>query len=65
MPTVTQKAMKPQVVPRLTAEEIVGLLLSLPDDKRMFITSDPKLGQRRVISVRRNASGNFEYDYEQ
>lgn len=48
----------------LTPEEIRNALLSLPDNERMFIITDPKLGQHRIISLRRNSSGNIEYDFE-
>lgn len=65
MPTVTQRAPRPRVILKLTAVEVRDMLLSLADDERMFVTSDPKPGQHKVISVRRNASGNLEYDYEQ
>lgn len=64
MPTVIQKGAKPQVIVRLAPEEVRDLLLSLPDNKRVFITSDIKPGQHRVFSIRRNVTGNLEYDYE-
>lgn len=64
MPTVIHPATKPRVSVKLTAEEIRDLLLSLPDSERIFIISDPKPGQHRVFSIRRNASNNLEYDFE-
>lgn len=64
MPVVIQRGPKPQVLVSLTPEEVRDLLLSLPDNKRIFIISDPKLGQHKVISIRRNVSNNVEYDYE-
>ncbi len=65
MPTVTQKALKPRVILAVTAEGIRDMLLSLPDDERALIISDTKSGQHKVVAIRRNASGNLEYDYEQ
>jgi len=65
MPTVIQPAKKPLPTIGIKARQVRDLLLSLPDNERMFIMSDPKPGQHRVISIRRNASGNPEYDFEQ
>lgn len=65
MPILVQKNLRPKAKARLIAEEIRDMLLSLPDNERAFIISDPRPGQHRIISMRRNASGNPEYDYEQ
>lgn len=47
-----------------TPEEIRDMLLSLPDNERRFIITDPQADQHKVIAVRRNPAGNLEYDYE-
>lgn len=39
-------------------------LLSLSDNERGFIITDPSIEQHKVIAIRRNTSGNIEYDYE-
>lgn len=48
----------------INASAIRDALLSLPDNERQFIISDPKLGQKKIISIRRNTSNIVEYDYE-
>jgi len=47
-----------------TPEEIRNMLLSLPDNERRFVITDPEVGEHKVIAVRRNPAGNLEYDYE-
>ena len=47
-----------------TPEEIRDTLLSLPDNERKFIITDPEAGEHKVIAVRRNEAGNVEYDFE-
>lgn len=48
----------------ITPEQIRDELLSLPDNKRELIVTDPKPGQRRIIGIRRNENDNLEYDFE-
>ena len=65
MPVVIQKGAKPLIAAvSLTAEQVRDLLLSLPDNERKFITSDPLAGQHSLFSIRTNASGNLEYSFE-
>lgn len=54
----------PAVTVGVTAKELRDLLLSLPDNERMFVITDPSSGEHRVMSIRRNQVGNIEYDYE-
>lgn len=66
MPVVVQKGAPKLLTPaRLTPESIRDLLLSLPDSERRFIISDPLPGQHRILSIRRNISGNLEYVFEE
>lgn len=51
-------------VSNLTAEQIKTALLSLPDNERKFIITDPSTNQNKIIAIRRNEVGNMEYDYE-
>lgn len=48
----------------ISPEMIRDALLSLPDAERAFIVSDNKDGDHKIYSIRRNAAGNIEYDYE-
>lgn len=45
-------------------EQVRDALLSLPDNDRRFIVTDPEGGEHKVIAIRRNEEGNLEYDYE-
>jgi|GEM_PF-5662609 len=47
-----------------TPEEIRDALLALPENERSIVITDPSDGKYRVIAVRRNAAGHFEYDYQ-
>jgi len=47
----------------MTPAQIRDSLLSLPDNERKFIISNPGTGEHRVFELRRNADGNPEYDY--
>lgn len=49
--------------PKWIGEAIRDALLSLPDDERTFITTDPSSGDFRVISIERKASGEIEIKY--
>ncbi len=55
MPTVVQKAMKPPILVRLTSEEVRDLLLSLPDNERKFIITDPRPGENKIFSIARDS----------
>lgn len=46
------------------ARAIRDALLSLPDNERMFIISDPGIGEHRVFELHRSNKGNPKYDYE-
>lgn len=48
----------------MTPKEIRDALLSLPDNERKFIVTDPKTGEHKVLSLRRNADGWIEYNFE-
>ncbi|MBA7506207.1 hypothetical protein ES706_04888 [subsurface metagenome] len=45
-------------------EQIRDALLSLPNNERRFIITDPETGEHKVIALRRNEAGNIEYDFE-
>lgn len=45
-------------------EQIRDALLSLPDNERRFIVTDPETGEHKVVAIRRNEAGNIEYDFE-
>lgn len=51
MPIVVQKAVKPSILVRLTPEQVRDLLLSLPDDERKFIITDPGPRENKVFSM--------------
>ncbi len=38
-------------------------LLSIPEEERKFVISNPASGEHKVYGIRRNAEGNPEYDY--
>lgn len=48
----------------MTPEQIRDSLLSLPDNERKFVISDPESGEHRIIAIRRNIGNIVEYDYE-
>lgn len=48
----------------MTPKQLRDALLSLPDNERKFIITDPEGGEHKVIGLRRNEEGNIEYDYE-
>ncbi|MBA7638108.1 hypothetical protein ES703_45760 [subsurface metagenome] len=50
--------------PPMTPEQIRDSLLSLPDNDRMFIITDPEPGEHKIIALRRNSGRIVEYDYE-
>lgn len=52
------------VVYVMTAEAIRDALLSLPENERQFIISNPESGEYKILAMRRNVAGNIEYDYE-
>ena len=45
-------------------EQIRDALLSLPDNDRRFIVTNPSDKEHKVIAIRRNEAGNLEYDFE-
>ena len=47
-----------------TPEQIRDALLSLPDNERKFVITNPRAGTHKIVAIRRNGSGNVEYDYE-
>lgn len=51
MPTVITKGGKPVVLAEITAEKLRDLLLSLPENERMFVTSSPEAGKHRVYNI--------------
>ena len=50
--------------PPASPENIRDALLSLPDNERRFIITDPETGEHKILSLRRNQNGNVEYDFE-
>ena len=48
----------------LTAEQVRDALLSLPENERKFIITNPNTGQYKVLAIRRNSEGEVEYDFE-
>lgn len=49
---------------KMTPQEVRDALLSLPDNERKFIVTDPATGEHKILSLRRNADGWVEYDFE-
>lgn len=49
---------------QMTPKEIRDALLSLPDSERKFVVTDPETGEHKILSLRRNADGRVEYDFE-
>lgn len=49
---------------RPTPEEIRNDLLSLPDNDRAFIYTDPEANEHKIITMARNQDGLVKYDYE-
>jgi len=47
----------------LTATQIRDALLSLPAAERGFVTTDPSIGDFKVISITRKANGETEIKY--
>lgn len=66
MPIVIQRGElpKPLILVELTPENIRDLLLSLPDSERVFVITNPSSNEHKIYSIRRNASGNLEYEYD-
>lgn len=48
----------------MTPQQIRNALLSLPDNDRKFIITDPKPGEHKIIALRRNGGQVVEYDFE-
>ena len=48
----------------LTAQQVRDALLSLPENERKFIVTDPGTGQHKVLAIRRNSKGELDYDFE-
>lgn len=49
----------------MTPEQIRDALLSIPDNDRRFIITDPEAGEHKIYSFqRRNSTSLVEYDYE-
>ncbi len=46
----------------ISPEVIRDALLSLPEDERMFVVSDPTAGERRIYEFHRSVAGNLEYE---
>jgi len=44
-------------------EFIRDALLSLPENERGIVISNPAPGEHKIYGIRRNAEGNPEYDY--
>lgn len=53
-----------QYAGKMGPKEIRDALLSLPDNERKFIVTDPATGEHKILSLRRNADGLVEYDFE-
>lgn len=51
MPTVVQGVSKPQVVIKIIAKELRDILLSLPEDERRFIISNPPNGYTKINNL--------------
>ncbi|MBA7579910.1 hypothetical protein ES708_21791 [subsurface metagenome] len=51
-------------VGRMSPSEIRDALLKLPPDKRIFVVTNPKKGERKIVAIRRNTSDTIDYDYE-
>lgn len=49
----------------MAPKQIRDALLSLPDNDRKFVISDPESGEHKIIAIRRNSSNIVEYDYEE
>jgi len=65
MPVVIQGGKRGPITPaEITPEVIRDLLLSLPDSERKFVVTDPSTHEHKIYSIRRNANGNLEYEYE-
>lgn len=45
-------------------KEIRDKLLSLPVGERKFIITNPKVGEHKIVALRRNSSDIVEYDFE-
>lgn len=48
----------------MTPGQIRDALLSLPDNDRKFIITNPDPGQHKVISLKRISNDNIAYDFE-
>ena len=47
-----------------TGAEVRDLVVALADADRKILITDPATGEFKVTSIRRNAAGNIEYDYD-
>jgi len=48
----------------LTPIQVRDALLSLPDNQRKFIITNPNGGQYKVLAIRKNGEGELDYDFE-
>lgn len=46
----------------MTPEEIRDALLSLPEDTRKFVISEPEQNEKKIYELHFNASDNLEYN---
>jgi len=48
----------------MTPQQVRDALLSLDEQDRKFVVTNPDTGQHKVLAIRRNSNGNIEYDFE-
>ncbi len=67
MPIIITKPGEPPTGPIVSVDPIMlrDALLSIPEEERAFVISNATNGGHKIYSIRRNAAGNPEYDYEQ
>ena len=51
-------------VGRTSPSGIRDALLKLPPDKRVFVVTNPKKGERKIVAIRRSSGDTIDYDYE-